>query len=208
MSNRGHARGAEDVRVRQISGAFPVVDIGGFPGAAPVPALVQALPGFTWRRAIAVVDSALHREVIRREDLHVIRRGLKHRIGAPGLGQWWRFVDGRAASPMETYARLDCHQSGLPAPKLHVELRDGTGAAIARSDLGWRRKDGTWLLVEIDRRDFHTDPHALFEDRWRQNRILADGRHTILRFTGRDVMDGRVAPTVSRFLLREYPQGA
>ena len=200
LHGRSRSAGAKGVRVRQFARPFPVSVVHGRYVAAPEAALVQALPELGFKRAVAVVDSALNRGLIAAEHTRQIRDGLRGRRGVARLGRWWEFVDGRAESPMETWARLDCLAANLPPPAVQAEIRDSRGKFIARADLGWQRGCGTWVLVEIDGREFHETPRALFHDRARQNRIVLEGRHTVLHFTGRDVWEGKVARAVARAL--------
>lgn len=193
------SRGARGVRVRQFAERFPVTRYQGRMIAAPEAALAQAMPELGFRRAVAVVDSALNKEIIPPGAIPEIHGRMRGRRGVRGLGNWWEHVDARSQSPMETFARLDCAEAGIPPTELQVEIHEG-GEFIARADLGWRKDDGAWVLVEIDGRRFHESPEALFHDRERQNRIMLNGRFVVLRFTGRDVMQGRVAPAVARAL--------
>ena len=200
LRGRGGSAGARGVRVRQFARPFPVSVVHGRYAAAPEAALVQALPELGFRRAVAVVDSALNRGLIAPVHMSQIRDELRGRRGVARLGRWWEFVDGRAESPVETWARLDCRAANLPPPTVQAEIRDSRGKLVARADLGWERECGTWVLVEIDGREFHETPRALFRDRARQNQIVLEGRHTVLHFTGRDVREGKVARAVARAL--------
>lgn len=196
MPGGGQTTGAKGVRVRQFRRAFPVQIIHGRKVAAPEYALAQALPELRFRTAVAVMDSALNRKLIVAWQVDKVRAEMRGKPGVRQLGPWWRAIDGRAGSPMETIARLDCHDAGLRAPVLQAEVRNDRGEVIARGDLGWMRPDRSWVLVEIDGRQFHDNPEAVFHDRLRQNAMLLSGRHTLLRFTGRDVLNGKVPGAV------------
>src|SRR5690625_477616 len=200
LRGRNKSAGANGVRVRQFARPFPVSVIHGRHAAAPEAALIQALPELGFRRAIGVVDSALNKGLIAPVHIEQIREGLRGRRGVARLGRWWEFVDGRAESRMETWAHQDCLEASLQPPTEQAEIRDIRAAFIARADLGWQRECGTCVLVELDGKEFHETPRALFQDRIRQNRIVLEGRHTVLHFTGRDVREGTVARAVSRAL--------
>lgn len=164
-------------------------------------ALVHALPLLPRNNGIATIDSALNQRLIQASDLTEIRRRLHGRRGAARVKSWWPLVDGRAESPLETWARLDCHDHGLPPDELQVVLRDTAGAFIGRGDMGWRRPDGGWIIVEMDGQQVHGEPDALYRDRERQNRLLADGGVIVLRFTSRDLSrPGSIAQEVRRVL--------
>jgi hypothetical protein len=157
-------------------------------------ALVQALPELPRDTAVAMLDSGLHLGRLGAEDLDWIAEQLRGRRGAAGVHGWLALVDGRAESPMESFARLDCVDHGLPPDDLQVEVRDARGLFVARVDLGWRRKDGRWVLVEVDGSDVHSNPAALFADRERQNAIATRSDALLLRFAGRDVLRGGIIP--------------
>lgn len=197
-----HRPGAPGVRVRRFSAPMRTVDVAGRRVADPVTALIQALPEWDRDTAVSVLDSALNRSLISRDDLRAIRRGVRGRRGAARLHEWWRLVDPAADSPLETRARLQCHDAGLAEPTLQVRLRDEAGVVIARGDLGWQRSDGSWVLAELDGLDVHSRPEAVFRDRRRQNAIVISGPHTLLRFTGEDVARCQVAPVVRAALHR------
>ncbi|MGC0143694.1 hypothetical protein [Pseudactinotalea sp. Z1732] len=169
-------------------------------------ALVHALPLLRRDHGVAVIDSALNQGLINTSDLTDVRRRLQGRRGAARVGSWWPLVDGRAESPLETWARLDCHDHDLPPDQLQVVLRDATGTFIGRGDMGWRRRDGGWIIVEMDGRQVHSEPEALFRDRQRQNRLLAEADATILRFTSRDLRpSGTIANQVRQALTPTSP---
>lgn len=193
-------RGPREVRVRRFPEPFETVLISGRQVAAPMPALVQALPQMDVDRAVAVLDSALNQRLICAESIALVRGGLRGRRGVVALSPCWELVDGRAASPVETSVRLECVRAGLVPTGLQVVLRGKNGGFVARGDLGWERADGTWVLVEVDGVEVHSRPEALFHDRSRQNQIMLTGRHTTLRFTARDLGMGRIPAQVSRAL--------
>lgn len=193
------------MRVRQHASPIRTVWAGDQPNADRPTALIQALPEWPRDTVVAVPDSMLNRSLITPDELLEVRRAVRGRRGAASLHSWWPLVDGRAQSPLETGARLQCFDAGLPAPSLQVAI-GLDNAGIARGDLGWRRSDGTCVLVEIDGREFHDNPEAVFHDRRRQNSIALAGRHTLLRFTGRDLAQRTLTPTVIRSLPMGRPR--
>ena len=92
-------------------------------------------------------------------------------------------ADPRAESPMESVVRWLVLRSGIPAPELQYEIRDGRGALIARADLAWPDRR---VLVEFDG-DVHRERDVFVRDLRRQNRLVAAG-WTVLRFTSADVL--------------------
>ncbi|MDM7829996.1 hypothetical protein QRT05_01505 [Cellulomonas sp. MW9] len=179
-------RPRDGIRVRHYDD-FVTTRLGGRLVAAFDDALVQALPELRRTPAVAVLDNALNRGLVDDERLAVVRAAMRGRRGAAGVDAWWHLVDGRAESPLESDARLRCIDAGIGPHELQVEVSDGAGRFLARGDMGWRLRGGRWLLVEIDGREVHDAPSALYADRTRQNRLLATGRIDLLRFTARDL---------------------
>lgn len=191
----GMGREARDgVAVRRFAASMPTVTVGSFRVAAPVCALAQAICELDRGHAIAVLDSALQRGVVGPGDLDEVARLARGRRGAARLHGWWQLVDGRAQSPLETRARLQCVDAGIPPDDLQVPVRDASGRIVARGDLGWKLRRGRWLLVEIDGAGPHSAPDALFEDRRRQNAVVATGAVDMMRFTARDLKRSGLLP--------------
>lgn len=171
-------------------------------------ALVHALPTLQRKHAVAVLDSALYKGLITTDDLAEVRQRLRGRRGVSRLAPWWELVDGRAESPLETWARLDCHDHGFPPDDLQIVLRDDRGEIIGRGDMGWRRNDGGWVIVEMDGSQVHSTPDALYRDRDRQNRLLTEAGAIVLRFTNADLRrPGAIVREVRR-ALHAAPTGA
>lgn len=187
------------VRRRVVTAGTPVRWIDGVRVVDPVSALAQTLPALARHHAVAVLDSSLHRGLVTEDALPDVRSACRGRRGAGRLRPWWDLVDGRAQSPLETWARLQCHDAGVAPHDLQIPVRTASGRIIACGDLGWVLADGRLLVVEIDGAAPHGTPEALHRDRERQNAIVATGA-VVLRFTARDVHAGRVASTVVRHL--------
>ncbi|MDQ0372917.1 hypothetical protein [Cellulomonas humilata] len=160
-------------------------------------ALVQALPELPVANAVAVLDDCLHRGLQSPSGLEEIRRRLRSRRGSAGMEERvLSRVDPRAESPLETFARLQCADAGIPPDDLQVEIRAVNGAFLGRGDLGWRRDGGGWLIAEIDGREFHDRPDALHRDRQRQNAMVTWGAAQMLRFTSADIAAGTIPAAV------------
>lgn len=192
-----------DVRVRTF-GRFESFRYGDRTIAALVPALVQALPELPRAHAVAVLDSVLQRGLLTDATFEVVRERVRGRRGAAGLAASWHLVDRRAESPLETFARLECVDAGVPPDDLQVEIRSSRGHLLGRGDLGWRLPHGRWLIAEIDGREFHERPDALLRDRSRQNALVSSGRVDILRFTATDLSTRAIVPSTVRTALNRY----
>jgi len=192
---RGHdARPHGKIRLRRFDNGMTTTTIHGHRVATLDYALAQAIPEMMRENAVAVLDSALYLGLITQADLPRVRRLLRGRRGARRTHEWWSLVDGRAASPIETRARLIFVDAGLPPDTLQLPLIGQDGRVIGYGDLAWQRADGSWIVVEMDGHDYHTAPGALYRDRSRQNKALAAGHVTIVRYTGGDLWrpDGMV----------------
>ncbi|MBD8080329.1 type IV toxin-antitoxin system AbiEi family antitoxin domain-containing protein [Cellulosimicrobium arenosum] len=201
-------RSRDGIQLRQFDDGMTVAPVDGRPVATPDWALAQAVPEMGRLRAVAVMDSARHRRLITTAELahaHDLARG---RRGVARTHSWWVESDGRAESPLETFARLDCVDAGIAPDDLQVEVHDAD-RFLGRGDLGWRLPGGRWLIAELDGRDIHSTPDALLHDRARQNDLLASGAVDLRRFTGSDVTPpgaphrGRLVHEIRRTLARE-----
>lgn len=192
--------GPAGVTVRRYRNQLIVQRIHGFPVATVPIALGQALPQLPREHAVAVLDSALNRRLLSPSGLREVTRLLAGRRGARCVRDHLALADGRAESPLETRARLCFIDAGLPPTAIQVEFRDARGKIVARGDMGWRRADGSWIIAELDGRDIHATPEAVYRDRSRQNLLQTSGGATLLRFTGRDLTSGAAVATVRRAL--------
>lgn len=191
----GTPRSTRDgIVVRCYRGAIPTITVGTFRVAAPVWALAQAVRELERDDAVCVLDSAVQRGLVGPRDLDEVARLARGRPGASRVRGWWPLVDGRSQSPLETRARLQCLDAGVPPDELQVPIRDAAGRVVARGDLGWRLRRGRWLIAEIDGAGPHAEPEALFADRERQNAVLGTGRVDMLRFTAREVASRGLIP--------------
>ncbi|MFC8923815.1 hypothetical protein [Cellulosimicrobium sp. NPDC057127] len=191
----------DGVRLRQFDAGMTTVVIDGRRVASLVWALAQAVPELPRHNALAVLDSALHRGLLEARDVeraHDLARG---RRGVAATHALWGLADGRAESPLESFGRLDCVDAAVPPDTVQLPVLGPDGRVVARADMGWRLGEGRWLVAEMDGRDVHAAPDAVYADRTRQNRLVASGSIEVLRFTGRDVPGG-VGTAVASFLAR------
>ncbi|MFI2568514.1 type IV toxin-antitoxin system AbiEi family antitoxin domain-containing protein [Cellulosimicrobium funkei] len=194
-SRRQHRDG---VRLRQFDDGMRTTTIDGFRVATLDRALAQAVPELPRPHGLAVLDAVQRLRLLAPDELaraHDLARG---RRGIATRHDLWELSDGRAESPLESFARLECIEEEVPPDTLQLPVRDETGAVVARGDMGWRRRGGRWLVAELDGREHHDTPVAVFTDRRRQNLLTGSGTVDLLRFTSRDL--GRVAATVRRHL--------
>ncbi len=200
----GSARRPRDgVVVRRFRSPVPTVRVDGFRVMAPVPALAHAVRELGRDRGVAVLDSAIQLRLIDAGALGDVLHAARGKRGSTRVAAAIDLVDGRAQSPLETFARIQCADAGVPPDDLQVPVRAPSGRIVARGDLGWRLRRGRWLLVEIDGAGPHGSPDALFADRERQNAVLASGRAVVLRYAARDLANRGLVPAAVSAQLRQ-----
>ena len=123
--------------------------------------------------AVAVIDSALRRRLIRPKEL-------SH---GGALGRAIALADPLSGSVLESALRVLLAQAGLPAPTSQYVVRDGT-SFIARVDFCWPDHG---LIVETDGRRWHDPEDARTFDRRRANACAQRGWR-LLRFTWAEVL--------------------
>lgn len=95
--------------------------------------VARALPMAT---SVALGDSILRSGVERRLLVEAVARA-SGRHGVAAARRAVAFLDARSESPGESVSRVLIAELGLPAPEPQLVLRDGSGAFVARVDLGW-----------------------------------------------------------------------
>lgn len=131
-----HPRPDLGLRV-QIGALAPgeVVRLRGLPVTAPARTLADLLLRLPEEQALSLLDSALHRGVL--PDLGPVDRAVRYRPGADRARRLLPLADGRAASALESVARLDCIRGGVPPDELKHRVLDDRGRQLARADFCW-----------------------------------------------------------------------
>jgi len=136
-------------------------------------------------RAVSVLDSALNRKLILPADLPHLEASAAGRRGVRRSREWWTLADGRAESPLETRTRLVCVDGKVAPETLQHPVLDRFGTLLGHADLAWPRRR---TLAETDGERYHSDPGAVYKDRWRANNFsTAAERFIVLRFTWADL---------------------
>ncbi|MGO4749849.1 type IV toxin-antitoxin system AbiEi family antitoxin domain-containing protein [Streptomyces sp. 2MCAF27] len=156
----------------------------GIPLTTPARTCADLLLQLQRAEAVGMLDSALHQGVLTSADHLTLPAHLSGRPGAHQARTWLPLADARAESPLETRIRLICLDGGLPPPVLQWPVPDPERGRILRIDLGWPAQR---VGIEADGQGPHGTPQALYQDRFRQNRLatLIPGL-TLLRFTWAD----------------------
>ena len=199
-----YGRSSEHVVIRQMDLGDRHFERNGLRYTEPERAPGQAVPTMDRRTAIAVLDSARHRGVVDEEGLARAREIARGRRGSAGSTRWWdESVEG-AESVLESLARTDCVDAGVPPDELQVKVFAPDGTLLGRGGMGFRLADGRLLVVEIDGAGVHSELAALFRDRSRQNALVAQGGVLILRFTWREVREPGVVGQAVRAVVRPH----
>ena len=107
--------------------------------------------------AVMRIDALMNRTSV---DTEMIRAVAEAHRGVRGLSRLWRvlsLVDGGAASPQETIARLALIRAGLPRPTTQVEIFDEFGDFVARVDMAY---EGVKVAIEYDGEQHWSDPEV------------------------------------------------
>jgi hypothetical protein len=191
----------DGIHARMFDGGMTVTEVDGITVATVDWALIQALPEMDRFHAVAVMDNALNRGLITLDGLEEIHDRARGRRGIATRHSYFGEVDARSESPLESRARLDCVDNGVPPDGLQVPVRDLSGI-VRRGDLGWTFKDGRILIAEIDS-DEHHGPARLAADSERHNDITAVSA-VVLHFRKEAVytpgaVSGKVRATLDRY---------
>ncbi|MCF4119467.1 hypothetical protein L1785_00530 [Antribacter sp. KLBMP9083] len=174
-------RPRDGIQVRQYTFDLAPVVVTRRRMAAVEWAFAQALPDLPRFHAVAALDSARNQGLIDDAGLARVRGLLWRRRSSTRCRSFLDDVDGRAESPPETFARLQCQDAGIGPDDLQRNLYDD-GRFLGRGDLLWYLGDGRWLVVEMDSAQFYTGDAALRHDTSRQNGLVGRGGLVLLRY--------------------------
>ena len=131
--------------------------------------------------AVAALDAALHKRLLKMSDLVAWLETHKRFPGNVRLQRAIELAEPATESPMETRLRLLLVLAGLPRPQVQVPLHDDKGRFIGRPDLYYPEQR---LALEYDGA-IHRE--TMTADHRRQNRLINAG-YRLLRFTAADVL--------------------
>lgn len=157
-----------------------VVHLRGLPATSIVRTVAEVCGRLDLIEAVAVADSALHRRLLRVEQLGAWAKSHSGFRRVRNLRETLRHVEPASESPMESRLRMILVLGGLPRPRAQVSLHDRWHRFVGRPDLYYEQER---IGIEYDG-GTHRD--SLAEDNRRQNRLLNIGVH-LLRFTAGDI---------------------
>ena len=153
-----------------------------------------------FRYGLAIVDSALHWELVSRSELEAyFRLHGKGRMGIKTAREVLRWCDGRSENGGESVARATIIKLGFMVPELQVEVTDPMNPnTTSRVDMFWRLPDGRVIIGELDGmqkyRQAAAGPDdmgvisALARERRREARLNLTGA-TVIRFSYAEAED-------------------
>lgn len=176
------------VVVRQL----PVIEhevsnVNGLRVRKPEHTIVDAALQLDRAHALCLLDNALYRGFVTREQMDAAVDRARHRRGCRTLRAMAAIADGRAESPLESRVRLACVDGNLVPDDLQYEVSVPPGIVVAVGDLAWFRKRRRPLLAEADGESVHALPTAVYRDRRRGNTLATAACDTV-RFTWADAM--------------------
>ena len=151
----------------------------------PLQTAADLVPRLRRNNAVAFLDSALNQGLLLPDDLVEAQQLAAGRPGCDVARGWWALADGRAASPLETWVRLDCVDGDVAPDELQYPVHDSWGRIIGYGDLAWLKRRNRPLVGEADGAGVHSAPKAVYHDRQRANAFVAQGVE-IIRYTWAD----------------------
>lgn len=140
----------------------------------PTRTLIDCAREWPLEDAVMAMDAALLAERTTAAGLATAARSVRGWRGGARAARVVSLADGRAESPLETRGRLRLVGSGLPTPRLQVEIHAG-GRRVGVVDAWF---DEAALAVEFDGKIKYTDPwrgrspeQALWEEKRREDEL-------------------------------------
>ncbi len=158
------------LKVTRHPDAVASTELGGLRLATPAETVLACARDLGLLDLVVVIDAALHLDACTPSDLR--EAAVRRRRGAPLLRRALVLADGRSESPYESLLRvlhLVCDVPVVP----QYEVRDSTGALVARGDL---RIAGTTTLHEYDGSDHLLRPRQRRDLRRERRSVMPPGR--------------------------------
>jgi len=183
-----HSTGRAPVRgeVLHVERSLELPPLTQFP-VAPVPLMLARYLRCDPRREgpLMACDAALHQGHTGTDAI----AALLHGPGSRQARQRLALASPRARSPLETLARLQLYDAGIP-------FADGVDIPrVGEVDL----LIDDWLVLEMDGYTYHEDEFQFARDRTRDRELVRQG-YRVARFTRKDVELGRVGAEIHQLL--------
>lgn len=188
--------------VGQVPDNDALVEIDGMLVVKPARAMFETSTRCSTESAVVTLDSGLHLALTTTDELIDLGGRMQNWQGARSARYAVALADGRAESPGESRSRLLFRRENLPRPDLQVEVRDGDGRLLGRTDFGWLEYRH---LGEFDGRvkyggiagDSRTPQQIVLAEKLREDTLRAQ-LYGMSRWTWSDLGRGRSKDTVAR----------
>lgn len=188
--------------VGQVLGDDDLVEVDGMRVVRPARAMFETSTRCSVESAVVTLDSGLHLALTTPEELVELGGRMWNWQGARAARFAIALADGRAESPGESRSRLLFRRENLPRPDLQVEVRDGDGRLVGRSDFGWIEYRH---LGEFDGRvkyggipgDDRTPQQVVFAEKKREDAMRGQ-RYGMSRWVWHDLDSSRSSLTIAR----------
>lgn len=117
--------------------ADEVVEIGGFRATSPARTLADIARTVGFEQAVVIIDSALHRHLVTRDELFAALERIPEWRGVPAARRAIGFARAGAMSPGESRSRVAMARLGVAPPVLQWEVRSPGGVVLGTADFGW-----------------------------------------------------------------------
>ncbi|MBW0117450.1 type IV toxin-antitoxin system AbiEi family antitoxin domain-containing protein [Pseudonocardia abyssalis] len=117
--------------------ADEVVEIGGFRATSPARTLADIARTVGFEQAVVILDAALHRHLVTREELCAALERMPRWPGLPAARRAIAFALPGAESPGESRSRVAMARSGVAPPVLQRQVRSPGGDVLGTADFGW-----------------------------------------------------------------------
>ena len=114
-----------------------VVVVDGTAVTSPARTLADMARTVGLEEAVVMIDAALHRHLVTREDLGTALERAARRPGAPRARRAAAFADPRSRSPGESRSRVAMARLGVAPSVPQWEVRSPGGVLLGTADFGW-----------------------------------------------------------------------
>ena len=176
-----------------LIGPYPTRVYDGMVVTSIVPTLFDCLRNTSFRRGLAIIDSALHLGIVSRAELqrYIDEHG-KGKHGTARARQTLRYADPRSANGGESTVRAIIIELGFQVPELQVEIADPLNPATTKTvDYYWELADGRIVILELDGfQKYHATSSGRELSLKETQRVLANERHreSHINLTGATVL--------------------
>lgn len=117
--------------------ADEVIDVGGIRVTSPARTLADIARTVGFEQAVVILDAALHRHLVDRDDLYAALERMPRWRGVPAARRAIAFARPGAMSPGESRSRVAMARLGVAPPVLQWEVRSPAGVVLGTADFGW-----------------------------------------------------------------------